>query len=295
VLILGASFGVLSLIHLKEIFKRKSELLPKWTIGLLLILLVFPLQAYMNYVEKGEFVVTRASNIFFVAKGLESNLYKTYVRENKDKMDIPFENETENFEDNPGWFLWSNDSPVNSGLPREEINRLYEPVVKDIMSKWRYQKMFIAEAIRAGKEQLKFHRVGSGLVPYTEGSAPQTMMAHEFKNQLKAYESSIQYKKGLESNYHINLSKNIFNITLVILLLALFYRPTRQKLGVILLFVLISAIFNAVVTGGIANVYDRLQVRVNWLYALVAVLALVVTFQEWYKKMSTGKRNETEY
>lgn len=297
VLILGASFGVLSMVKFKDLFKPKSELRLKWILGGLLILLVFPLQAYLNYLEKGEFVVTRASNIFFVAKGLESNLYKTYVRENKGKIDVPFEKETEKFEDNPGWFLWSNESPVNnSGLPREEINRLYEPVVKDLMSQWRYRKMFMAEALRAGKEQLKFHRVGSGLVPYTEGSAPQTMMFHEFKNQLKAYESSIQYKEGLESNYHLTISKNIFNITLVILLLALLYRPTRRKLGLIILFILISAIFNAVVTGGIANVYDRLQVRVNWLYVLLALLSIIVAVQELFNKMSTkGTYNETKH
>lgn len=277
VLILGASFGFLTLINLKKIVGKNRRFRVKWFIGIGLIGIVFPLQALLNYLEKGEFVVTRASNIFFVAKGLESDLYKTYVRENKERMQIPFEDETEQFEDSPGWFLWSGESPLNSsGIPRDEINRKFDPIVADIMSQWRYQKMYALEAIRAGKEQLKFHRVGSGLVPYDENSAPGYIIGLEFESELQAFKSAKQFKSGLEDNYHVPISRTIFNTSLLILLFSLLYKPTRQKIGLLVVFILLSAVFNAVVTGGVANVYDRLQVRVNWLYVYAAMLSLFI-------------------
>lgn len=295
VLILGMTWMMILLIQFKNVRQGKKSFWLPASISLLLVAAVFPLQSWFNYMEHGVFKVSREANLFHVAKGLESHMYQTYVQENKHRISIPFAEKTDSFPDNPMWFLWAQESPMSScGKTRIEMSREFAPVVKDMFSKWKYRKWFLKEMFRSGYEQLKFHKIGSGLVAYQENSAPYGMIFNEFKNELPAFKNARQFKSGLELNYHLEISKYIFNISWIIFLLGFILPYARKKLGIFLLILLTGVIANHLITGGLANIYDRLAVRVVWLISFGALLTLFVFFQS-LRKEKVSMYNEIEH
>ena len=92
---------------------------------------------------------------------------------------------------------------------------------------------------------------------------------------------------GLEDNYHKHISAWVFYLSVIVMGVGILIRPIRQKLGTIILLILLGVLANAFVTASLANVYDRLQVRVIWLLTFGAILIIAHGFQVWKESRKT--------
>lgn len=281
-------------LFLLNLLSKKPKLIQskfKFIISLGIAISVFPIQAWINYAQKGEFSISPEGNLFHIAKATESGMFQIYVRENKDRIYIPFAEESMNLKRNPCYFLWDSQSPVNNGkIDRIKLSKLYAPVLKDMFSKWKYQKMFLQEVFRSGSEQLKFYKIGSGLHSYTENTPPYWHIETEFESEFESYKNAKQYKIGLEQIYPENLSRAVHISSWLILAILLLLRRIRKKIGILVFILIIGVVANALVTGGLANVYDRLAVRVNWLLTFGAIIGFLVLIESYFETKK-GKKH----
>lgn len=277
---------ILAPLFIKEVWlliKKKENKLSRIIVLYLTIPIVFLIQASINYSEHGSFKISRNTNLFLAAKCLESPLLKTYMKDNPNHIKLPYADQIDSLPDSPMGFLWDGNSPINtSGLNHLQNDSLFEPVMKDLFSISYYRNWFIKEAFRSSMEQIRFHKVGSGLIPYGENSAPYFVISKHYESELKPYLNARQQtqKGGIENTYHDSISEPIYHWSFYITLLGLLFVKVRKSLGYLIVIILLGIYSNALITAGLANIYDRLQVRVNWLITFSALICLVVITQE---------------
>jgi len=270
-----------ALVSFKKVWS--NQLAYRWkTLSLLsTIALVAFTHAFTTYVQFGSFRMSRGSNLFLVAKCLETPLLKTYMRENRNNIAIPFSDKIDSLPNNACTFLWSGDSPLNQpGVSKVKMNEAYGPVISDLFSQSTYRNWFIRESFNATGKQLLFHKVGSGLVSYADKNGGcYFVVKNHFESELNQFTNAKQQRFGLEDNYHKHISDWVFYLSVIVIIVGIFITHIRKKFGTIILLILLGVVANAFVTASLANVYDRLEVRVVWLLTFGAILILMQAFQ----------------
>lgn len=189
-------------------------------------------------------------------------------------------------------FLWSSNSPLNQiGVDRVQINEAYGPVLKDLFSQSYYRNWFIEEAIHSTIEQLKYHKVGSGMVSYKNSTnGCYFMIKKYYENEFNQFYQAKQQQStfGLEDNYHKYISEWVFYVSILVIILGLFFKRVRNHLSPLILFIVTGVLMNAFITSSFANVYDRLQVRVVWLLTLMALIILYEFIRGMIEKRSNS-------
>lgn len=287
--ILFLMIGIIALARLKQVFAKKSPL----RLQLLAVTGVLPLvlltHSGFTYSRFGLFRTSAGSNLFFIAKCLESPLLKTYMRENKDRIAIPFADSLEKIPNSPMGFLWDATSPLNQlGVDQIAINQQYDAVIWDMITTPRYLGMFIKQSYDGTLKQIQFHRVGSGLVVYDEHSSPGAYIRKYYEREYPQYKRAVQFKKGLEDNYHQYISHWIFYGSALVIVAGICWRSIRKKWGLFFLLMMGCFFINAMVTASLANVYDRLQVRVVWLLTLAAIVVIIHVWETWFIRAASN-------
>ena len=145
------------------------------------------------------------------------------------------------------------------------------------MSKPRYMKWFVFSAIKATVKQMFQIEIGSGLqYAYGEGSSPYWPMKSHFKQELNEYLVSVQ-NKGDKLPLDFFRIVNYLSLVLSILIIgwAVLQRKLSTELAALLVLFLLAYILNASITGVLANVYERLQVRLLPLIQFFAILVFI--------------------
>ncbi|MDH4474413.1 MAG: hypothetical protein QE487_17540 [Fluviicola sp.] len=278
--IAGLLISLFALVYAKKVWYNRQGY--RWkTISLLSTLfLVGFTHSLITYTQFGMFRMSRGSNLFLIAKCLETPLLKTYMRENKNNVDIPFSGCIDSIPNSACGFLWGAESPLNQlGIKRVEVNEAYGPVISDIFSQSKYRNWFIRESFSSTRKQLLFHKVGSGLVSYDDGGGCYFALKKYYENELSQFLNAKQQRFGLENNYHNHISDWVFYLSFITIGLSVFVKSIRRNYGTLILLILLGVIANAFVTASLANVYDRLQVRVVWLLTFGAILIIAHAFQ----------------
>lgn len=252
--------------------------------------LVFISHSWINYTYYGKFKISLGSNLFLAAKCLEGHILKPYMLKNPSHLKLPFSNCIDSIPESACGFLWNSKSPLNYPTTnRIKVNEEFGPVLKDMFSYSTYRMLFLKESVRATKIQIQFHKVGSGLIPYGINTPPYWVIRDEFETEYDTYMNSKQQKIGLEQNYHDSISYIVFIGSLLIIMIGVFVPQIRKKYGFLIATLLIGFFANAFVTASIANIYDRLQVRVVWLITFCAIIILGELIQILSKKIVFSK------
>ena len=279
-LICGLTVSFILLISIKKIWTNQTGY--RWsTVWIFVTLLAVSFtHSLITYTQYGLFQMSRGSNLFIAAKCLETPLLKTYMRENKNNISIPFSDRIDSIPNSACGFLWGAESPLNQlGVNRVQTNQVYGTVLKDLFSQTTYRNWFITESFSSTGKQLLLHKIGSGLVPYNRPGGPYSMIKYHYESEFHDFRYSKQQLVGLEDNYHKYISGIILLISCALVLFGLIFRFLRDKLGLFIGIVLVGVLANAFITASLANVYDRLQVRVVWLISFAAILIVIETVQ----------------
>jgi hypothetical protein len=219
-----------------------------------------------------------ASNAFITANLGEMGILKMYLDENCDQLnsglclikdDLPLET---------SGYLWDPNGPVPAHPEGwAGANEEYAVIVKDFMTKPRYMKWFALSAVKATFKQMFQIEIGSGLqYAYGEGSSPYWPMKSHFKQELNEYLVSVQNKGDklpLEFFRMVNYLSLFFSI--LIIGWAVLQRKLSNELAALFILFILAYIFNAAITGVLANVYERLQVRLLPLIQFFAILVFI--------------------
>ncbi|MEX2596678.1 MAG: hypothetical protein WEC59_07085 [Salibacteraceae bacterium] len=244
----------------------------------------------INAVHGHGFRLSLASNVFIAANLGEMGILKFYLDEQCDQKELMLCEWKDNLPKETGGYLWDPNGPVQKHPGGwEDANNDLAPIVHDFIWKPRYLKWFIVASVKATFKQMFQVEIGSGLQrAYGEGTPPFNPMKNHFKQEFNEYLTSVQ-NKGDE--LPISFFRAINYITLFMSFLLIGKVVLERKLPpamVVLLLVFCAAyFFNAAITGILANVYERLQVR---LLPLIHFFAILV-----YLKLIDSNRIASEH
>jgi hypothetical protein len=292
-LIIGLVAGSVVLVFCRYIYRNQDGFRIN-SLGIFSVLgMVSLAHCWCNYVQYDTFRMSRGTNLFLVAKCCETPLLITYMRENRNHIAFPFPaSEFDSIPNSACGFLWDAKSPLNNPeVDRVAMNTAFGPVIKDLLSQPKYRNWFVREAFASTWIQLHMHRVGSGLIPYLENTPPYALMESEFQSELSQYRNAFQQRHTMEINYHRFISNQVYCCSVLIIIVGSCFLVIRSKLGLFIVIVIGGVVANAFITAALANVYDRLQVRVVWLTTFLAILICMELFRYWKARRTSPQKS----
>ncbi|MEQ9187945.1 MAG: hypothetical protein RLP15_09425 [Cryomorphaceae bacterium] len=264
--------------------------LRQYATAFLPLLAAFIITSSFNAVHGMGFRLSLASNAFVTANLGEMGILKFYLDERCESMDCNLCEIKDNLPKETYGYLWDPEGPVQQHPGGwEGANEAYAPIVHDFLTKPRYVKWLLFSAAKATVKQMFQIEIGSGLqYAYGEGTPPYWPMKSHYKQELNEYLTSVQNKgDDLPLDFFRWVNYLSLFLSLGIISWAVLRQKLSPELAVLLILFILAYVFNAAITGVLANVYERLQVR---LLPCVQLMALLIAFQ-WH---GTGRPKEVE-
>ena len=226
----------------------------------------------------GEFAISRAAPAFLMGRLSETGILEKYLARTCDGPDAstlcPYRDSLPN---TAAAFVWSDKSPMNKTGGWDPNLPEYRRIIADVLTTPRYYPYLASEAVQATLRQLT-HGTPGGAPPACGIDTPPYTQVKAFKNgyELKEYMASMQNQSQLDFTALNERLPWAYALALLGLLAGLAQPGIRRRVGpggaMLLVFVGLGLVANAFVTGNLANVLDRLQVRVAWLLPFAALL-----------------------
>jgi len=254
-------------------FWKKPDFITKKKFYLVIMLaglswLVLPT---INYFVEDEFSTSKGSHVFLMSHLCGTGILEQFLKENCD---------TEEYKDckicefkdqlprDPASFIWSTDI-VNQCGGWEGSKDEFNKIIKGTLTDFTYLKLNVFRSFTYGASQLMRNKVGEGLTPYIEHSAPYGQIHWRFRNELNDYlESKQNAYGGVNLKFeNINLFQNILLfLSVLVLFIILYNRALIPPVLLFSVFIVISGIvLNSFITAGLNTAYARYQARVVWL------------------------------
>ena len=250
-----------------------------WRQGLAAVLAVWLVLPGLHAALGGGFTISRAAPAFLMGRLAETGILEKYLSRN---CDGPQASSLCAYRDSlpntAAAFVWSDKSPLNKTGGWNPHLAEYRGIIGDVLTTPRYYPYLASEAVQATLRQLTHSLHGTGAPPACGIDTPPYAQVKAFKNgyELKEYMASMQNQSQLNFTALNERLPWVYLLALLGLLAGLAQPGIRRRVGpggaLLLVFVGLSLVANAFVTGNLANVLDRLQVRLAWLLPFAALL-----------------------
>lgn len=291
---------IAALIILRIIWKQYFNMLSYKRLFIVLGISVFGwiLLPSIHYFIEKEFVTSKSSHIFFMAHLAETGILKEFLDKNchkepyqgcelcKHKDELP--------ETVPDFIWYSGIVKKTGGWENSKLE--YSMIIRDIMSTPEYFLLNAVISIKYGFIQLTQNKVGEGLSPYKEGTAPHMQIEWHFPEKEKRYLESRQNQGRLGFSI-ISLIQTV--LIILSLMICAFAFITRKRFRwnslsvVLLIFVFLSIFINSLVTAGLSAPYARYQARVIWLLPFATAIFAVINYKTLLSGL--GKTRNTKH
>jgi len=249
---------------------------------------------------------SKGSSVFVIGKLLDSGNLQNILSEECDSgqaSDLQWCTYVDQLPSDSRALLWSPESPIAKLGGWENSTEANNEIFKIIVSHPGYWPRIAADAGRSTLSQLTENSLGSGLVTdwYSkESSPPYQFVKKYFPNQMNSYLLSRQngnlWEQGLSFNFLNNLNYVLIILSILLIFCSYMKRVSvklNSELKLIRNLSLASIVLNALITGSLANVYDRLQSRISWIFILLALWILLILFQNLNKVWLRMKSSES--
>ena len=231
------------------------------------------------------FRLSLATNAFVTANLGEMGILKFYLDEQCGEIETDLCDLKDNLPLETYGYLWDPNGPVQQHPGGwAGANEEYSVIVKDFLTQPRYMKWLIIASVKATVKQMFQIEVGSGLqYAYGEGTPPYGPMKNHYKQELNEYLTAVQNKgDDLPLDFFRWVNYLSLFLGLGVITWAILQQRLTPELGLLLIVFLLAYFFNAAITGVLANVYERLQVR---LLPWVQLMAVLIALKEgWFGK-----------
>lgn len=240
----------------------------------------------VNLVISGEFYQSKSSHVFFLASMADKGILQRFLKENCNnptytncklceyKAEIPRD---------VAAFIWADgDSSVfHKTGGWHNSKQEYDKIINATLTNPKYLSEHIYKSVAYGLTQLTQNKIGHGIGPYLEDSAPYFAIVKWYKMEYTMYLNSKQNKSGAEA---LGLPViNLFNAVLLLLsmfiLLYIYFSPDKihfNSYTILFLSIMIwGIIINSMVTAGLSAPYGRYQARVTWLMEFGILMFLI--------------------
>jgi hypothetical protein len=238
----------------------------------------------INYSLDKDFTINRSGHVFLMGKLLDSGLLEQFLAKKcADNKSFPMCEFRETLPSNSRELLWGNESPLQHYGGWVGSKTIFDEIIFSFLSSPEFVLKLGVNIMHSTLSQLFQNDMGSGLVSQwyaSPDSPPAFAIANHFEHEYSSYQQARQNGNlwGQQLDFEI---KNVFNSLLLFLSvsgLLLFWVLVRKNKGYIIektfsIIIVGGIIINALVTAGLANVYDRLQARVSWLFVLLFLIS----------------------
>jgi hypothetical protein len=250
--------------------------------GVIIAIIPILLMLSINKSLTGRMQISRAPNVFILARMIETGVVKKYLADNCDKKDNLLCAQMDSLPNSSAEFLWGGKSPLYFGDCAQlhwddcwdEKNYEFGVLIRDIISSPAYCKEL---SLIYGKDffrQICDFKIGI-LTSQCENSAPQRCVASRFRNEIETYMDTKQYENTLEfkNMSMIQLFQVLLSLLFITIVLFLNKKLKIKKEHIVLIFLLILGILgNALTVTIFSTVIDRYQARVIWILPLIGLL-----------------------
>ena len=234
---------------------------------------------FLNVGFDNEWRLTTGGSVFLTARLLDTGLLQSFLDEKCERKEYPFCSYRNNLPSSSREFLWDAGSPLNILDAWDSKSDICQELVIDLLTTPSYLMRFIGQNILASISQLTQIGVGSGLVSewyQSSSSPPYSEISKHFPHSIKPYLQSRQninlWGQGLSFKYINMLNALAFLISL--LMITLFWTKLSSPAIQAFTLIFLCLTINAIVIASFANIYDRLQGRVNWFIILIGIFIL---------------------
>ncbi len=258
---------------------RINLLLP----SLLVVISFFGLKL-INYSIDQNSSVNRSSHVFLMGKLLDTGILEQYLCEKCSvQPTLPLCEFKENLPSTSRELLWDNNSPLQHYGGWTASKEPFNQVIFSVMTSPKFLAKFLLNITQSTLTQLFQNDIGSGLISdwyAAPDSPPAYAISTHFSNEYTMYQQSRQngnlWGQRLDFDTKNNWNGWLFFIS--VMGIAAFWRLVRKLPNYaseksMLVFMVAGIVINALVTAGLANIYDRLQARVSWLFIFLFLLA----------------------
>jgi len=239
----------------------------------------------VNYIHgrqrnhKKEFVISRASNVFIMARFMECGVLKKYLDDKCPDSQTRLCNYRDKLKVYSFQFLWDNDSPLYSDCSLQpwdecwiEKNAEYAPIISEIYTTPKYLGMFLEASIEISLTQVITLSI-EDLIPMKENSGVQPQIQEHYQNELDQYTSSRQYDHTLTYGVSALIQNIAVALSALIIIVSLRFKSVRKALSPshagILIIIFTGLILNAFACATFSGLAGRYEGRVIWLIPLM--------------------------
>lgn len=223
--------------------------------------------------------ISSYSHVFLTAKLVENGMLKRFL--NNECITHNYElcryKDSLAAEPNSGAFVWLESSAFNKTGGWANPHTEYKSILIEILSTPAYAFEYTWETIKATTKQLFLHKIGNSVHAYPrEGWGPWPAIEKYYPHELGDYDVARQHT----SQFYVPFAfmSYVYLMLFVAATLYIIIAFTRNRISVLMVFIVLALVFNALITGGLVSLEDRYSTRQNWLLS-VAVLAEVLKYK----------------
>ena len=244
----------------------------------LLLLLSCPIStSLLNYTVSGSFAVSKSAHVFLMGRLLDSGVLGSFLNDKCGQHDYILCPYKDSLPIDSRALLWDGNSPLAKQGGWEATAKPYRKIIFGVMTSPKHCFLWAYNSTTAAFSQCFQNTIGSDLVNdwyATPNSPPYRQIDKHFGHELNPYLQSRQninlWKQGLDFRF-LNQVYYLLLVLSVLLLIAgwsypSYWGPLSTELKLLLLICILGIFFNAFFTAALANIYDRLQGRVSWLW-----------------------------
>ncbi len=283
-LLIGISFMLFSIIYF--LAKRKTmqnAFLKRLIYCNVIVLMSWTTLSIINKVIDKEFSISKGSHVFLMAHLNDSGILQKFLCDHchdENWNDNPLCEYKDSLPNDAAGFIWSS-GIIDSCGGWKNCEPAFSRILNASISEPRYLVMNLYKFTQYGLVQLGQNEVGHGLTSY-QNTTPQEQIEKWFPLDLNNYQNSRQNRwNGQTSRFEwVNLCQQILIIISGIILSITLLNHSiavqiNERIKLLLLFILLGILMNAMITGGLNSPYGRLQARVIWLLPFGTLLLMI--------------------
>ncbi len=270
-LIIVLAFCVL--VRLYALVKGKTWFYRKTLLVFCATLFSFISLSFFNLWSGNSFRPNAGTHVFLMARMAENGILDKFLEEYCPTEHYSLCKYQGNTGDRQWAFMWGEKTHFQDAGGWEPTEKEYYSIIGRSLYRPKYLGLQVYEAIEAGIRQLP--QMQLSILPYGRGSSPYNNIQICFPRELKEYRMSLQQTLEFNSLGFLNSMILIFTVLMAVATLWLYKPGTDQNWT--FLFVTLAGLvcMNALVTGALSTVIERLQSRVFWLLPFCCILYLV--------------------
>lgn len=272
-------FGLLFLVIVYSLYKKKS---PRYFARIILICLaplVIALLVSKNYTDK--YQLSRAPNIFIYGRMVETGVMQDFLKENCENNQYIFCTQIDRLPESAVGFIWDDKSLLFDTTCRkidwtycwEEKNDALGKSINGLLKSSSHRNKLLKIYSSDFLLQLIDFDIGI-LTPQKEMSPSYYTIDKYLKVDKKYYTKALQFKKTQEFKTISLIQFIVVILSFLYLLVYMLFLPKIRKLNLFLFITVMGVVGNALTVSFFSTVIDRYQARLIWIIPLMAMLIL---------------------